>query len=214
MRVELLDSMGNDLTVVNAARVSMAKHHDELTTGDRKLLRYLAKHQHWTPFSQVTVQLRYQMPIFVARQWFKHQVGFTRNETSRRYVDTPPEFWRPVQWRSRAASVKQGSGGPLEGPRLHEIESYYAKALSTAADMYEALLSCGVAPEQARAVLPQAMMTEFVETGSLAGYARVYRLRTDAHAQSEVRVYAREVGEIIKHIAPVSWAALTEVRYE
>jgi len=208
--VELLNSMGDDLTVVNAARVSMAKQSESLNEDDRKLIRYLAKHQHWTPFSQVTVQLRYQMPIFVARQWFKHQVGFTRNETSRRYVDTPPEFWRPVQWRSRAASVKQGSGGPLEGPRLHEIESYYAKALSTAANMYEALLSCGVAPEQARAVLPQAMMTEFVETGSLAGYARIYELRTDEHAQSEVRVYAREVGEIIKHIAPVSWAALTE----
>jgi len=212
--IELLNSMGDDLTVVNAARVSMAKHHDELTTGDRKLLHYLAKHHHWTPFSQVMVQIRYKIPIFVARQWFKHQIGFTRNETSRRYVDTPPEFWRPVQWRSRAASVKQGSGGPLEGPRLHEIESYYAKALSTAAEMYEALLNCGVAPEQARAVLPQAMMTEFVETGSLAGYARLYGLRTDEHAQSEVRVYAREVGEIMKQIAPVSWAALTEVRYE
>jgi len=208
--VELLNSMGGDLTVVNAARVSMAKHSDSLNEDDKKLIRYLAKHQHWTPFSQVTVQLRYKMPIFVARQWFKHQVGFTRNETSRRYVDTSPEFWHLVQWRSRAASVKQGSGGPIEGPRLHEIENYYAKAISTAANMYEALLSCGVAPEQARAVLPQAMMTEFVETGSLAGYARLYKLRTDEHAQSEVRVYALEVGEIMKQIAPVSWAALTE----
>jgi len=208
--IELLDSMGNDLTVVNAARVSMAKHSDNLNEDDKKLIRYLAKHQHWTPFSQVTVQIRYKMPIFVARQWFKHQVGFTRNETSRRYVDTPPEFWHPVQWRSRAASVKQGSGGPIEGPRLHDIEDYYEKATKTAADMYEALLSCGVCPEQARAVLPQAMMTEFVETGSLAGYARIYKLRTDEHAQSEVRVYAREVGEVMKQIAPVSWAALTE----
>jgi len=208
--IELLNSMGDDLTVVNAARVSMAKHSDELTDDDRKLIRYLAKHQHWTPFSQVVVQLRYKMPIFVARQWFKHQVGFTRNETSRRYVDTPPEFWHPVQWRSRAVSVKQGSRGPLEGPGLDEIEGYYEKAIQIAATMYEALLSCGVAPEQARAVLPQAMMTEFVETGSLAGYARIYKLRTDEHAQSEVRVYAREVGEIMKQIAPVSWAALTE----
>jgi len=210
MKVELLNSMGDDLTVVNAARVSMAKHSDELTDDDRKLIRYLAKHQHWTPFSQVTVQIRYKMPIFVARQWFKHQVGFTRNETSRRYVDTLPEFWHPVQWRSRAASVKQGSGGPIEGPRLHEIGYYYGKATKVAAEMYEALLSCGVAPEQARAVLPQAMMTEFVETGSLAGYARIYKLRTDEHAQSEVRVYAREVGEVMKQIAPVSWIALTE----
>jgi len=210
MKVELLNSMGDDLTVVNAARVSMAKHSDELNEDDKKLIRYLAKHQHWTPFSQVTVQLRYKMPIFVARQWFKHQVGFTRNETSRRYVDTPPEFWHPYQWRSRAVSVKQGSGGSIEGPRLNEIEDYYEKAISTAAEMYEALLSCGVAPEQARAVLPQAMMTEFVETGSLAGYARLYKLRTDEHAQSEVRVYALEVGEIMKQIAPVSWAALTE----
>jgi thymidylate synthase (FAD) len=206
--VQLLDSMGDDLTVVNAARVSMSKVSDSLTPEDEKLIRYLAKHEHWTPFSQVVFQFRIKMPIFVARQYFKHMIGLTKNEVSRRYVSDAPEFWEPTEWRSRAANVKQGSGSKLEGPILDEINAYYRRAMESCEQMYNALLNCNVAPEQARSVLPQSMMTEFIETGSLAAYARICKLRLDPHAQAETRMYAERISALIEPKVPVSWAAL------
>ena len=211
MPVELLDHMGDDLTVVNAARVSMAKHSAQLVGKDEKLITYLAKHNHWTPFSHVVFQFRLKMPIFIAREWFRHTVGITRNEVSRRYVTDEPEFFTPAEWRSKAEHVKQGSGEAIDAPaKLREITDAYDKAIETCAEAYETLLNCGVCPEQARVVLPQSMMTEFIETGSLYAYARIWRLRTDPHAQKEIQHYAAQVGDAIEKLCPVSWAALTD----
>ncbi len=240
--VTLLNNMGDDLTVVNAARVSFAKTstyilpeepagvdehgeywEEELREGDKKLISYLAKHGHWTPFSQPQIQLHYKMPIFVARQWFKHTVGFTRNEVSRRYIAESPEFWEPANgWRGVADDKKQGSSDEkvLENPSL-----IYASAaplgVSTEALPYatyrDLLASCKqwyldnehICPEQRRALLPQAMMTEFHETGSLAAYARLVNLRNKPDAQKETQEYAELVDKLISPLYPESWKALT-----
>ena len=208
--IELLDHMGDDLAVVNAARVSMYKESLTLCADDEKLIRYLAKYNHWTPFAQVQFKFRISMPIFVARQYFRHQVGLLRNETSRRYVDNPPEFWNPNgAWRGRAEHVKQGSGGLLLEEVCDEVSEIYWYAMDACSEAYKDMLDKGVCPEQARAVLPQSMMTEFIETGSLAAYARIYGLRSDPHAQKEIQEYAHATGEAIAPIVPVSWKALT-----
>ena len=208
--IELLDHMGDDLAVVNAARVSMAKESLTLCESDEKLIHYLAKHKHWTPFAQVQFKFRISMPIFVARQYFRHQVGLLRNETSRRYVDNPPEFWNPNgAWRGRAEHVKQGSGGLLDDMDQLLAQADYNIVMNQATISYKNMIERGVCPEQARSVLPQSMMTEFVETGSLAAYARIYNLRSDPHAQVEIQEYAHAIGEAIAPIVPVSWKALT-----
>ena len=208
--VELVGVLGNDLTVVNAARVSMAKESLAMCADDEKLIQYLATHNHWTPFAHVQFQFRMKMPIFVARQYFRHQVGLLRNETSRRYVDNPPEFWNPNgAWRGRAENVKQGSGDLLQEEVCDDATRLYWEAVDVCSENYRAMLNIGVCPEQARAVLPQSMMTEFIETGSLAAYARIYGLRTDPHAQKEIQDYAHAIGEVIAPIVPVSWKALT-----
>ncbi len=213
--VTLIDSMGNDLTVVNSARVSLNKEsffndNGELKDEDIKLIKYLAKHNHWTPFSQVTFQFRIKMPIFIARQYFRSNVGLTRNEVSRRYVSDPPEFWEPTSWRSRPENVKQGSGEDLpEVTQVYFFEVYRA-AMDALETSYNAFIQKGCCPEQARALLPQSMMTEFIETGSLAAYARVYTLRKDSHAQVEIQEYADLIGNVIKNKTPHSWRALTE----
>lgn len=219
--VELIDCMGSDLTVVNAARVSMHKEsaweidevnfydlHLKLSAKDEKLIHYLARHNHWTPFSHCMVTLRIKMPIFVARQWFKHSVGFTRNEVSRRYVDSTPEFYVPKTWRKRAENVKQGSSD-----EAHR-ESYWLSSDASALydkirDLYSHMIEGGVCAEQARMILPQSMYTEFYETGSLAGYARLCALRLDSHAQKETRLYAEAVSEVMARLFPVSWEALS-----
>ena len=208
--VELIGVLGNDLTVVNAARVSMHKESHKVCADDEKLIRYLATHNHWTPFAHVQFQFRIKMPIFVAREWFRSTVGLSRNEVSRRYVDNTPEFWNPNgAWRGRAEHAKQGSGGLLPSYTRGGATLVYEHALNLAANAYKLLLEKGVCPEQARAVLPQSMMTEFIETGSLAAYSRIYGLRTDPHAQKEIQDYALAIGEHIEKIVPVSWAALT-----
>ena len=208
--IELLDHMGDDLAVVNAARVSMHKESLTLCDNDEKLIRYLATHNHWTPFAHVQFQFRIKMPIFVAREWFRSTVGLSRNEVSRRYVDTPPDFWTPKgAWRGRAEHVKQGSGGLLLEAVCDEVSEIYWYAMDACSDAYKDMLEKGVCPEQARSLLPQSMMTEFIETGSLAAYARIYGLRTDPHAQLEIQEYAYAIGEHIEKIVPVSWAALT-----
>lgn len=203
-----MDVFGNDLTVVNAARVSFAKESTNMTVGDEKLVKYLANHNHVTPFFHPQARFRLSMPIFIAREWFRHQIGFARNEVSRRYVDTDPEFWMPKELRERDSNKKQGSkenkvqynGHCLAKMRIHNDASL---------DLYKDLMGYGVCPEQARAVLPQSMMTEFIETGSLAAYARLYKLRSDPTAQREIQDLARQVGEILAQKFPISWAALT-----
>lgn len=211
MKIELLDYLGSDLTIVNAARVSMDKWHDEFDEeSDTRLLRYLALHNHWTPFAQPQIQVRVTAPIFVARQFFKSTTGTVRNETSRRYVDSAPEFFYPEEWRSRPqGNIKQGSGAPLEPATAYKAEQTYRNAVDACRHAYDALLTWGVAPEQARMVLPQSMFTQWVETGSLAYWARVYGLRSGSHAQQEIQDLVRELDVIMVRLFPVAWPALT-----
>ena len=215
--IQLVDLMGSDLSVVNAARVSMHKVSEwddlgRLMESDVKLINYLAKHKHWTPFSHPQISFRIKMPIFIARQWFKHMVGFTRNEVSRRYVSDKPEIYSPQEWRKSAPNVKQGSSD-----EVHESNEHFKiatdKVMYTALGAYDALIGSGVCPEQARMVLPQAMYTEFIETGSLAAYARLCSLRLDPHAQKEIRMYAESISEELLKLFPISWKAMTNAQH-
>ena len=209
MKVELIDVMGSDLTVVNAARVSFDKHHTELEDNDEKLIAYLAKHGHWTPFGHPQIQFRISAPIYVARQLVKHQVGLVWNEVSRRYVDYSPTFEVPSVWRERAKNRKQGSGDgliQLTEDELAEI-NYIHRASSK---MYDHLINKGIAPEQARAILPQDMVTEWYWTGSLTAFARVCRLRLSEDSQDETRQVAQEMNNYVKEHFPISWKYLLE----
>ena len=216
MQVDLIEFMGSDLTVVNAARVSMAKEssyvedpYNEvwmLKHEDENLIEYLAKHGHWTPFSHPQVTLRVKAPIFVARQLFKHKQGLTENEVSRRYVDSEPEFYVPKVWRKRAENVKQGSSDDEVEHGKHMID--FGMALHFSDRAYHSLLAAGVCPEQARMVLPQSMYTEWYWTGSLAAFARVCKLRLDPHAQAETREVAQKISRIMEDLYPSSWKAL------
>jgi len=218
MKVELIDSMGSDLSVVNAARVSFDKESDwkilyNLEEKDQRLIKYLAQHEHWSPFAHTSIQIRVSAPIFVARQLVKHQVGLVWNEISRRYVDSKPEFYFPDEWRSKADNAKQGSGEETVdiNPRSAMVDDYH-HAIQKCKWTYQQLLSKGVCPEQARMVLPQSMFTSYYVTGSLSAFARAYKLRIDKHAQKEIQVLADQWNTIIKDLYPVSWEALTDVK--
>ena len=208
--VEFLESFGSDLTVVNAARVSFAKESSVFSAQDEKLINYLAKHNHISPFFHPQVRFRIRIPIFVAREWFRHTIGFARNEVSRRYVSDRPECWVPEieDLRERDAKVKQGSrdNSIANAREVHDIILAHTNATIA---MYEYLLEQNVAPEIARCILPQSMYTEFIETGSLAAYARLYKLRLDPTAQKEIREYATLIGEHMENLFPISWKALT-----
>lgn len=209
--VECLEKFGDDLTVVNAARVSFDKISYELTEGDKKLINYLAKHDHISPFFHPQVRFRIKMPIFVAREWYRHTVGFARNEVSRRYVDSVPECWipQPDEVRERDPKAKQGSKAtPVE--QSEEVHRIIAEQTRNALKTYNDLLASGVAPEVARGILPQSMYTEFVETSSLFGYARLCNLRLDPSAQKEIRDYATLVHKFMMLAFPVSWEALSK----
>lgn len=221
MKVELLDHMGSDLTVVNAARVSFDKESvltyaspefkeleiGSLSLADEKLIGYLARHNHWSPFAHTSIQLRLRAPIFVARQLVKHQVGLTWNEVSRRYVDAEPEFYMPSSWRSRPdGSIKQGSGAEHQDSKLISLET--SQILLQVVNLYSKMIAEGVAPEQARMILPQSMFTEWWWTGSLMAFCRVCRERISPLAQAETRVIAKLIAEIVEPLYPVSWNAL------
>jgi len=232
MTVIMLDHMGDDLTVVNAARVSFNKESvakdDEYTEveynnwlgvipvlkeSDKKLINYLAKHDHWTPFSHCQMQFRIKAPVFVARQLIKHTVGLSINEVSRRYVDNEPEFYTPDVWRGAPKNAKQGSSdieidiNPSTGSGPMMVDEYQ-RILKSAKWTYEHLLHLGVAPEQARMVLPQSMMTEWYWSGTLYAFARVCNLRCKDDAQLETRMIANQIDEQAKKLFPVSWEAL------
>lgn len=208
--MEVLEVFGDDLTVVNAARVSFAKESSEFTGADEKLINYLAKHHHVSPFFHPQIRMRIKMPIFVAREWFRHQIGFARNEVSRRYVDTKPECWvpSPAQIRERDPKLKQGSK-TTEVDNSDDMHRMIKTHTDVNIMVYENLLARGVAPEIARCILPQSMYTEFIETGSLAAYARLYNLRMDPSAQKEIRDFATQLGGLLQPLFPVSWKALT-----
>lgn len=206
--VELIDAMGGDIRVCNAARVSFNKQKDFFEDGDERLLDFLAREKHFTPFTHVMCTFRIKMPIFIARQWFKHQVGFTRNEVSRRYVDYEPEFFIPDMWRLRAKEKKQGSSNQISLDSS-EVSNGVKNLSKLCAETYEYLMEEKIiCPEQARSVLPQNMYTEFYETASLAGYARIMSLRDKPDAQLEIQQYAKAVDNLIKDVAPYSWEAL------
>ena len=238
MKVELVDHMGSDLSVVNAARVSMDKESEweligerevqiypdlpsvvqdklapmmidvyGLKEGDKKLISYLARHKHWTPFAHTTVSLRLKAPIFVARQLGKHQVGLVWNEVSRRYVDSEPEFYTPDTWRKRADNVKQGS----KDDGFEESFVGGSDHNKMCLDFYQDLLSSGICPEQARMVLPQSMMTEWIWTGNLVALANMCKLRLDSHTQRETQEVAKMVNDVIAPLFPVSWKELMDV---
>lgn len=221
--VELVDYMGSDLTVVNAARVSFNKESDwdseqhwsgsrerKLSVKDSKLIRYLAEHNHWTPFAHPQITLRIKAPISIRTQLFKHKVGFTENEISRRYVSFEPDLYYPYFRGKPTNGAKQGSDDFISDPKTKEVvDKKYREAAEKCIDIYDELLEAGVAPEQARFVLPQGVYTEWWWTGSLSAYARVYKQRIDSHAQWEVREYAKAIGEIIEPLFPESWTVLT-----
>jgi thymidylate synthase (FAD) len=209
--VSLITFMGDDLMVVNAARVSFAKEVSVMTPADEKLINYLAKHNHITPFFHPQIQFRIKMPIFVAREWYRHQIGFARNEVSRRYISTTPELWTPCvnDLREKHPSMKQGSKSTPISDDVDETAALIADHNSASVSLYETLLERKIAPEIARTILPQNMYTEFIETGSLAAYARLYKLRYSPDAQLEIQHYAELIGREMEKIFPVSWKALT-----
>ena len=211
--VTLIDSMGTDLSVANAARVSFAKKNEEFNEpGDRKLIIYLAKHGHWTPFGHCILSYHIKAPIFVARQLVKHQVGLVWNEVSRRYVEDEPEYWVPDTWRGKPTDKKQGSSEEtIEWlDREVRVGSAARQSSKAAIILYRDMLDVGVAPEQARMVLPQNVLTEWYWTGSLYAFARVCNLRCQPDAQKETRDICWNIDQLANVSFPVSWEALRE----
>jgi len=209
MGVDYIDHMGTDLTVVNAARVSFNNENEELEDKDRKLIKYLADHEHWSPFAHPQISLRVKAPIFIARQLAKHQVGFAWNEVSRRYVHSEPEFYWPDKWRKKADNVKQGSSDEEYKSRDILWSENHLKGLYT---IYNKMVLDGCSPEQARMVLPQATYTEWIWTGSLLAYSRMCKLRLDSNTQRETQEVAQMISDIIKPLFPVSWECLEWIK--
>lgn len=231
MKVDLIDYMGSDLTVANAARVSFDKQSDwnivshqkecwddsrivvtspirELKEADKKLINFLARENHWTPFGHCFLQFRIKAPIFVARQLGKHQVGLTWNEISRRYVDNEPEFYFPEKWRKKNPDKKQGSYDD-EFVELKFAEECQPKAVvNMCRELYNAMIDMQVCAEQARMILPQNMYTEWYWSGSLYAFARICGLRLKKDTQKETRDIAEMIYKLAEKNFPVSWKAL------
>ncbi len=222
IKATYIDHMGKDLTVANAARVSFGKTSQmeddpwgppKLKAKDDKLIRYLAKHSHISPFGHCFASFHVKAPIFVARQLVKHK--FLRwNEISRRYVDDEPEFYTPDVWRGRSADKKQGSSNtPVEFLRMQgfgeqSVNDGVFKHQMHSLDLYRDMIGAGVAPEQARMVLPQSTMTEWYWSGSLDAFADMCRLRCASDTQYETRLLADNINEEMSKLFPVSWKAL------
>jgi thymidylate synthase (FAD) len=209
MQVSLIDVAGGDLSVVNSARVSFNKEIAEVEPKDEKLIHYLAEHKHMTPFRHNFIQLRCEVPLFLARQLMKHQAGLTWNEESRRYVDYMPDFYSPFPWRKRPdKSIKQGSGDQMSPEDNLRAESLFTDLMTQARQTYTGLLKLGVAPEMARMVLPQNMMVNFIWSGNLLAFFHVYSLRSGEGAQEEAKVFAEELKKAVEPEFPISWKAL------
>ena len=216
--IEYLMHCGSDDTIANTARVSMELDGgwDNLPEGYTKeqrdrLIRYLADHKHTSPFRHNSITVRCKVPIFLARQLGKHQVGMSWNEVSRRYVKDDIEFWVPEEWRAAPeGSIKQGSGGVLSPVMDAVVTDVYMNALDVSEGAYQDMLANGVAPELARMVLPQSMQTQFIWTGSLMAFAHVYNLRIEGHAQKEAQDFAEQLDQIISPLFPAAWEALKE----
>lgn len=227
MKITYEDHMGSDLKTVNMARVSFKKRSDwelteietdnqfdpitydkSLNTKDQALINYLAKHKHWAPFAHNVLTVHVKAPIFVARQLFKHKIAFIESEVSRRYINDEPEIYTIPVFRGRPQHKKQGSGEDLlSNERMQEA---YEHSLKLSLSTYEWLVKNGVAPEQARTVLPQNTYTEWYLTGSLPAFHRMYNLRTQEDAQKETQDIVKQLDDIIKPLYPLSWSALKE----
>jgi thymidylate synthase (FAD) len=227
IQVTLLDHMGTDLSVVNAARVSFEKESAwegysedrndklvfmrKLSDADAKLISYLAKRDHWSPFAHTSVQFRIKAPIFVARQLVKHQVGGVWNEESRRYIDSEPEFYFPEVWHGRPVNAKQGAGVPMVNTSCageNDVAVDVHELTKLALQLYLAQIQDGIAPEEARMCLPLNTMTEWIWTGSAMFWARVCKQRLDSHAQGATSSVARQINTLIEPLFPISWKAL------
>ena len=225
IKAELLDYMGNDLAVVDAARVSFNKtsswasqpsnteeNTPEELVGvlkgeDAKLINYLAKYDHWTPFAHTALKFRCSAPVPIRTQAFKHKFGMVENEESRRYISSTPEIYIPEFFRAKPeGSIKQGSAG--EHPDSNDFMQLYEITVSECVEKYELMLNAGICPEQARFILPQGAIVNWIWTGNLVSFANFYNKRTDTNAQYEVRLLAESVGKQIEEIFPVSWEAL------
>lgn len=229
-KATLIDYMGSDLSVVNAARVSFDKESwwaneedwlefDEelrLKDEDVRLIRYLAKHDHWTPFAHTSISLRMSAPVPIRTQCFKHKQGLVENEESRRYISGTPEVFYPETWRKAPTNgAKQGSSDEEiiwlkedQWMTTTSVKAAYRDAVGHSMQIYARMIEAGVCPEQARFVLPQGCEVNWIWTGNLYSFANFYLKRTEAHAQKEIRDLAEEVGKIIQPLFPVSWEAL------
>ena len=216
MHAKLLDYMGSDNSVANTARISMteaAEFWHSLPDGydeDKrdKLISFLARENHWTPFGHPQITLKMNAPLPIRTQCFKSKVGFVENEESRRYIDTTPTFYTPEFRMRPEGSIKQGSAGLH--PLNEELKADYNQRMLAAISTYEKYISEGVAPEQARFLLPQGCEVNWIWTGSLSAYARFCKLREDSHAQGEIQELAKEISDIIKPLFPSSWEVLTK----
>jgi thymidylate synthase (FAD) len=231
VKVELIDRMGSDLSAVNAARVSFDKESEweemcpcgstepcysgycrmdqHLSERDQKLITYLAKHDHWTPFAHTALQFRVSAPVPIRTQCFKHKQGLVENEESRRYISSRPELYVPEYFRSKPeGSIKQGSGDEHENSGMWLVE--YQKECQAMIGLYVDMVDDGVCPEQARFVLPQGVEVNWIWTGNLYAFANFYNKRTDPHAQKEIQELAKQLSELVEPLFPHSWKALTE----
>lgn len=209
--VQYVSHMGDDLLIANAARVSFGKWKEELDDGDVRLLRYLASHEHTSPFRHTSIMLRCKVPVFLARQLAKHQAGFSWNEISRRYVDSGFEFYYPRTWHTRPeGNIKQGSGEELCVDDQNFCDELLVDLTVYAEQTYRRLLRCGVAPEEARMVLPQNMMVEYVWTGNLLSWFHLYRLRSNTGAQLIAQEFAELVNAEVSKLFPHAWNILIQ----
>ena len=218
--VELIDSMGTDISVVDAARVSFKKksyylYDDDdpnveyLSDKDKKLLKYLADHNHIIPFAHAFLSFRIKAPIFIARQLGKHQVGLAWSEVSRRYVDEEPEFFFPKEWRGKPLNSKQGSAGEFDPNQpLYTLDMWSRTLCVNALDLYQKCIKEGLAPEQTRMFLPQNMMTTWIWTGSLFAFIRVCKLRLDPHTQKETQDVVQDIADVIAQKFPETWGVV------
>jgi thymidylate synthase (FAD) len=206
MDIEYIQHSGSDLTVVNAARVSFDKRSDQLIEKDERLIKYLAKNNHWTPFAHCHATYCFNIPLCIAAQLKRHTVGFAINEVSRRYVDSPPKFYMPGEFRERAENVKQGSGDTITDDQF--FKDAFNTVYGVVRYVYKALLDQGLCPEQARMILPTGTATSFWMTGSLYAWARLCNQRLDSHAQKEIQYVAHLLSDSLSELYPVSWQAL------
>ena len=209
-QVQYIDHMGNDASVVRAARVSFAADDLEFDGGrDSGLIKYLAKHNHWTPFSHTSITLRMTAPVPIRTQCFKHKVGFTENEESRRYISSRPKFFIPRKFRKHPeGSIKQGSGEDMHPTGDKYWRRHFQTVNTMCLDSYQMAIDGGMCPEQARLLLPQGMEVSWYWTGSLSAYARFCKQRMDPHAQKEIQDLAKDVSSLISPLFPVCWEAL------